>query len=185
MSENKIQIISLSGIHNCKKTTIFGELKEFYKNRRDILFFSEFNTLLDNYGLGINDDKKPLMRLRQNVSLKSLQEIENYLLKMKSDHYRYVIMDRCSLDVILYTNYFIDFGHLSRQINDVHFISAKNNYYQYKLIYFGMSHWVENKRPNSMDKESGQILEDKYFSKYKDIMIDFNSIEDIKNLICN
>ena len=182
-------IISLIGIHNCKKTTTFNKLKKHFKDRDDILFLSEIPTALNSIGLGINnsDNKLSLLALRQGLSHMLSLQIERHL--SMSQDYKYIIMDRCSLDVLLYTRYFNDIGDM---IDDSPFdemnIDIIKSYYKsnnFKIFYFGMDNWVDNQRIDSMSKESGIELENSYFNKFKDILIDYDNIDQIITEINN
>ena len=176
------KLISLSGIHNCQKTTTFSELKELYKNRNDILFISEIPTMFNNLGLGINNDDNQLnlLPLRQGLSQFCSINIEKFL---RFSDYKYIIMDRCSLDITLYTRYFSDIGDMvdEGQLDDLNIDLIKSYYldFDFKLFYFGMNNWIENKRADSMSKESGYDLEEKYFNKFQSILINFDNINQI------
>jgi hypothetical protein len=181
-----VKIISLSGIHNCKKTTTFNELKSFYKNRNDILFISEIPTIIKNIGLGINndDDFLELLPLRQGLSQMTYINIENYSKGLKG--YNYIILDRCSLDVTIYSRYFSDIGDMTNndddKFNDTNIDIIKSFYknHDFKIFYFSIKDWVDNKRDDSMSKESGFELEHNYFNKFMDIMIPYENIDQIK-----
>ena len=152
-----VKIIALSGIHNCKKTSVFEELKSYYSNRNDILFISEIPTTIKNIGLGINNDDNfiQLLPLRQGLSQITYINIENYARELKG--YKYIILDRCSLDVTIYSRYFSDIGDMinneNDQFNDTNIDIIKSFYknHEFKIFYFGINNWVENKRDDSMD----------------------------------
>lgn len=179
------KIISLSGIHNCGKTTTFEKLKEKYKDNKKILFISEMNTALNKLGLGINnaDDQLGLLPLRQGMSQFCLITIERFL--KESIDYTHVVMDRCSLDTTLYTHYFADKGDMMNDGQLDHTsVGLINSFYQnydFKIFYFGMNNWIENKRTDCMSKESGIELEENYFNKFNELFIDY---ENIYQIIC-
>jgi thymidylate kinase len=177
------KIISLSGIHNCGKTTTFNKLKELYKDNKKILFISEMNTALNELGLGINneDDQLELLPLRQGLSQFSLITMERFFKELTS--YTHVITDRCSLDTTLYTHYFADKGDMSNndQLTDININLIKSFYqgFEFKIFYFGIDKWIDNKRIDSMNYESGVELEHNYFDKFKTIFINYNNIDQI------
>lgn len=177
------KIISLSGIHNCGKTTTFEKLKEKYKDNKKILFISEMNTALNKLGLGINNegDQLSLLPLRQGMSQFCLINIEKFL--KEAIDYTHIIMDRCSLDTTLYTHYFADKGDMINdgQLDNIS-IELINSYYQnyeFKIFYFGMDNWIENKRTDSMSKDSGVELEENYFNKFSELFIKYENIDHI------
>jgi hypothetical protein len=177
------KIISLSGIHNCGKTTTFDKLKELYKDNNKILFISEMNTALNKLGLGINneDNQLSLLPLRQGLSQFNLISMERFF--KESTDYTHIIMDRCSLDTTLYTHYFTDKGDM---INDddlsdinINLITSFYQEYGFKIFYFGIDRWIDNKRIDSMSYESGIELENNYFSKFKTLFVNYENIDQI------
>lgn len=183
------KLISLSGIHNCGKTTTFNKLKEHYKDNNKILFISEVNTALNDLGLGINNDdsKLGLIPLRQTMAQTLQISMEDFL--SSSIDYTHVVLDRCSLDTILYTVYFADRGDIiveEKGLDSIkEFLYTHYKALDIKIFYFGIDKWIENKRKDSMDKESGTSLDNNYFGKLSGLFTYYSSINDVIEEIDN
>lgn len=161
-------IISLTGVHNCKKTTTFERLSKQLKHRKDILFLKEVPLMLYALGLGINNDNASLLQTRQKLAYTITSFLETELLD--SSTYNYVITDRCSLDILVYSQY------LLKQIPGAKQLERYKNNPKFKIYYFGMKEWYKDVRTGAMDHLSGLEIEE-IFKQYNYLYNDIASTE--------
>lgn len=88
------KIIVFCGGHGTGKTTAFNYLK---KNAGNKLFISESQRVLENYNNTKHDDQKEHLRINMNV----IELIVNGIISNPK-----IIMDRCIIDVLVYSYYF-------------------------------------------------------------------------------
>ena len=99
-------IISFTGAQSTGKTTLLNELKK-WKEFEDYVFIDEITRNVSKLGMNINEKGDDATQTAiMNAHIENLKKGDN------------LILDRCSLDGVVYTHYLYSHGRVSRDTFD-------------------------------------------------------------------
>ena len=99
-------IISFTGAQSTGKTTLLNELKK-WKEFKDYVFIDEITRNVSKLGMNINEKGDDATQTAiMNAHIENLKKGDN------------LILDRCSLDGVVYTHYLYSHGRVSRDTFD-------------------------------------------------------------------
>ena len=99
-------IISFTGAQSTGKTTLLNELKK-WKEFEDYVFIDEITRNVSKLGMNINEKGDDATQTAiMNAHIENLRKGDN------------LILDRCSLDGVVYTHYLYSHGRVSRDTFD-------------------------------------------------------------------
>ena len=99
-------IVSFTGAQSTGKTTLLNELKK-WKEFEDYVFIDEITRNVSKLGMNINEKGDDATQTAiMNAHIENLKKGDN------------LILDRCSLDGVVYTHYLYSHGRVSRDTFD-------------------------------------------------------------------
>ena len=99
-------IVSFTGAQSTGKTTLLNELKK-WKELEDYVFIDEITRNVSKLGMKINEKGDDATQTAiMNAHIENLKKGDN------------LILDRCSLDSVVYTHYLYSHGRVSRDTFD-------------------------------------------------------------------